>query len=76
MSARQGLASGGNAVFNVLAVDPSSWSSDASSSAIPNWLQVELHASCQWSLFSGEKCNLGRKRVAVQDVAQTLRTAK
>ena len=29
------------------------------------WLQIEVETSDQWAIFSGGKCNLRRKRVAL-----------
>jgi len=57
---------GGNAVFNLLAVDPAP-PHDPEPFVFGDqwWLMVEVETSDQWVLFSGAKCNMRRKRVAV-----------
>jgi len=57
---------GGNAVFNLLAVDPAPpHDPEPYAFGLQWWLMVEVETSDQWVLFSGAKCNLRRKRVAV-----------
>ena len=65
-SAGGSVAHGGNAVFSLLAVDPAP-PHDPGPFVFGDqwWLMVEIDTFDQWVMFSGAKCNMRRKRVAV-----------